>query len=110
TVEVEVENADRVLRPGMVAEASIELSRRPSVILAPSRALVLSSRTDSDREAAIFVFDREAGVARRRAVVLGRRYDRFVEITSGLEGTEEVVVQGQHLLRDGAPVRTTDVR
>src|SRR5690606_25764970 len=104
TVEVEVENADRVLRPGMVAEASIELSRRPSVILAPSRALVLSSRTDSDREAAIFVFergaqrsdgrptpaavrgcrdavtqrsdpcDREAGLAHRRAVVLGRRY------------------------------------
>ena len=140
TVEVEVENEDRVLRPGMVAEAAIELSRRPNVILAPSRALVLSSRTDSDREAAIFVFERgaqrsdgrptpaavrrcrdavpqrsdpcnrEAGVAHRRAVVLGRRYDRLVEITSGLEGTEEVVVQGQHLLRDGASVRTSEVR
>ena len=110
TVEVVVENADRVLRPGMVAEAAIELSRRPNVILAPSRALVLSSRTDTDREAAIFVFDREAGVAHRRAVVLGRRYDRLVEITSGLQGTEEVVVQGQHLLRDGAHVRTSEVR
>lgn len=110
TVEVEVENEDRVLRPGMVAQAAIELSRRPNVILAPSRALVLSSRTDSDREAALFVFDREAGVAHRRAVVLGRRYDRLVEITSGLEGTEVVVVQGQHLLRDGAAVRTSEVR
>jgi len=110
TVEVVVENDDRVLRPGMVAEAAIELSRRPNVVLAPSRALVLSSRTDTDREAAIFVFDREAGVAHRRAVVLGRRYDRLVEITSGLEGTEEVVVRGQHLLRDGAHVRTSEVR
>ncbi len=109
-VEVDVENADGVLRPGMVAHASIELSRREGVVLAPSRALVLSSRTDTEREAAIFVFDREAGVARRVPVRLGRRYDRRVEIVEGLEGGEEVVVQGQHLLRDGAAVRTSIAR
>ncbi len=107
TVEVDVENADGTLRPGMVAHAAIELSRRSGVVLAPARALVLSSRTETEREAAIFVLDRAAGVARRVAVRLGRRYDRRVEITDGLEGGEEVVVQGQHLLRDGAPVRTS---
>lgn len=105
-VEVEVDNPDRVLRPGMVAEASIELSRRPNVVLAPSRALVLSSRTQESREAAVFVVDRESNVARRVPVKLGRRYDRVVEITEGLDGNEEVVVQGQHLLRDGAAIRT----
>lgn len=108
TIEVTVDNADRVLRPGMVAHAAIELSRRPNVVLAPSRALVLSSRTDTDREAAVFVLDRAAGVAHRRIVRIGRRYDRRVEITEGLEGNEELVVQGQHLLREGAPVRTAD--
>jgi membrane fusion protein (multidrug efflux system) len=107
TVEVLVENSEGVLRPGMVAHATIELERRPNVVLAPSRALVLSSRTDTEREAALFVVDADAGVARRRTVRLGRRYDRHVEILDGLEGTEEVVVQGQHLLRDGAAVRTS---
>ncbi|MCZ7680964.1 MAG: efflux RND transporter periplasmic adaptor subunit [Sandaracinaceae bacterium] len=78
TVEVDVENADGTLRPGMVAHAAIELSRRSGVVLAPARALVLSSRTETEREAAIFVLDRAAGVARRVAVRLGRRYDRRV--------------------------------
>jgi RND family efflux transporter MFP subunit len=111
-VEVTVDNEDGALRPGMVAEVGIELSRRPDVVLAPSRALVLSSRTDTEREASIFVVEAgEAGepaVARRRRLTIGRRYGRRVEIVEGLEGGEEVVVQGQHLLRDGAEVRTGD--
>lgn len=108
TVEIDVEAEDGALRPGMVAEAVIELARRPDVVLAPSRALVLSSRTHTDREASIFIVDAEAGVARRRAVTLGRRYGQRVEIVEGLEGGEEVIVRGQHILRDGSPVRTTD--
>ncbi len=104
-VEVEVDNADGRLRPGMVAEASIVLGRRPDQVLAPSRALVLSSRTDTEREAHVFVVDREAGTAHRRAIVLGRRYGSRVAVESGLEGDEELVIQGQHLLRDGAPIR-----
>jgi membrane fusion protein (multidrug efflux system) len=110
-VEVELENADGRLRPGMVAEAGIVLSSRPDVVLAPSRGLVLSSRTDTEREANLFVFERGddgAGTARRRPVLLGRRYGSRVEITEGLAGGEEVVVQGQHLLRDGAAVRVNE--
>ncbi|MCB9594410.1 MAG: efflux RND transporter periplasmic adaptor subunit [Sandaracinaceae bacterium] len=108
TVEASLDNADGQLRPGMVAEASIVLERREGVVLAPSRALVLSSRTDTEREAFVFVFDREGGVARRAALTLGRRYGSTVAVESGLEGGEEVVVQGQHLLRDGAPIRVAD--
>ena len=112
-VEVAVENADGQLRPGMVTEAAIVLSSRPDIVLAPSRGLVLSSRTDTEREAGIFVFEpgsgaAGSGVAHRRAIRLGRRYGSLVEITEGLEGGEEVVVQGQHLLRDGAAVRVSE--
>lgn len=107
-VTVAVENQDGLLRPGMVAQTAIELSRRTGTVLAPARALVLSTRTDTEREATVFVLERDGGVAtaRRREVRLGRRYERTVEIVEGLSGGEEVVVQGQHLLRDGAPVRT----
>ncbi|MEC7524152.1 MAG: efflux RND transporter periplasmic adaptor subunit [Myxococcota bacterium] len=104
-VEVAVDNEDGRLRPGMVAEASIVLGRHPDEVLAPSRALVLSSRTDTEREAHVFVVDREAGTAHRRRVILGARYGGRIAIEDGLEGGEELVVQGQHLLRDGAPIR-----
>jgi len=107
-VEATLDNADGRLRPGMVAEAGIVLERHRDVVLAPARALVLSSRTDTDREAHVFVYDRAEGVARRQTVTMGRRYGRTVAIEDGLSGGEELVVQGQHLLRDGAPVRTAD--
>ncbi|MGE0789499.1 MAG: efflux RND transporter periplasmic adaptor subunit [Sandaracinaceae bacterium] len=107
-VDVGLDNPEGRLRPGMVAEARIVLERHDGVVLAPSRALVLSSRTDTERLAHVFVLDRATGTASRREVQLGRRYDAAVAIESGLEGGEEVVVQGQHLLRDGALVRTAD--
>jgi len=106
-VEIGVANEDHRLRPGMVAEVDLELERRPDVVLAPSRAVLMTTRTDEDRSAAVFVRDGER--VRRVPVQLGRRYpaegESRVEITRGLEGGEEVVVQGQHLLRDGALVR-----
>ncbi len=106
SVDVQVANEDGALRPGMVAQAGIELDRREGIVLAPSRALVLSSRTDTEREAAIFVYERRTSAARRRTLRLGRRYGQRVEVQEGLSGDEEVVVVGQHLLRDGASVRT----
>ena len=109
TVEVALENEDGRLRPGMVAEAAIVLERHRDVVLAPSRALVLSSRTDTEREANVFVFDSAEGLARRQAVTLGRRYGSMVAIEAGLVGGEQVVISGQHLLRDGAPVRTAEL-
>jgi RND family efflux transporter MFP subunit len=102
-VEPPPEGAEEVLRPGMVVEASIVLERRPGVILAPARALLLTSRTDTEREANLFVY--QDGVAQRRTVRLGPRYGDRVEILGGVADGERVVVQGQHLLRDGAPVR-----
>lgn len=102
-VEVEVDNPDGRLRPGMVAEAHIEIERRPNVVLAPARALVLDARSERDRKASMFVYDQ--GKARRRSVTLGQRYGQTIEIVDGLRGDERVVVQGQHLLRDGLDIR-----
>ena len=102
-VEVSVDNEDRALRPGMAAEAAIVLQRRENLVLVPSTALVLSSRTQNSREA--YVFLSENGTARRRSIRLGRRYGASVEVVEGLEGGEPLILEGQHLLRDGAQVR-----
>ena len=103
-IVVTVDNADHALSPGMVAEVTVELDRRADVVMAPSRAVVMTPRTDVDGTAAVYVV--ADGVARRRDIRLGRRYDGRIEIVEGLEAGEKVVVRGQHLLRDGAPVRT----
>ena len=106
-VVVQVDNADGQLRPGMVAEVGIELARREDVLMVPSRALLLTTRTEEDRLARVFVV--EDGVAKRRDVRIGQRYpgerEQRVEITEGLEAGAQVVVRGQTLLRDGVEVR-----
>ncbi len=107
SAEVEVANADGALRPGMVAEVSVVLSRRDDVILVPGRAVLVGATTDTDRRASVYAV--REGAAHRTSVRLGRRYGDRVEIVQGLAGGETVVVQGQHLLRDGAEVRTESV-
>ena len=103
TVEVLVENGEGRLRPGMVARAGVELSRRAGAVLVPGGAPLLTSATDRDGSAVAFVVDGET--AKRREVKVGRRYGDRIEILSGLAPGERVIVKGQHLLRDGNPIR-----
>jgi membrane fusion protein (multidrug efflux system) len=103
TVEVLVENPEGLLRPGMVARAAIELSRRAGAILVPGGAPLLTSDTDRDGSAVAFV--QEGEVAKRKDVKIGRRYGDQIEILEGLVPGERLIVKGQHLLRDGNPIR-----
>ncbi|MEM9071424.1 MAG: efflux RND transporter periplasmic adaptor subunit [Myxococcota bacterium] len=106
-VEVRIENTDHVLRPGMVAEVRIELERRGDVVLVPSRAVLMTTRTDTENVAHVYL--REGSEALRREIRIGRRYptagESRLEVVGGLEGGEEVIVEGQHMLRDGVTVR-----
>lgn len=47
------------------------------------------------------------GVARMRLVKTGRDFDQEIEVLSGLEPNETVVVEGAETLRDGQPVATS---
>ncbi|MEM9187831.1 MAG: efflux RND transporter periplasmic adaptor subunit [Myxococcota bacterium] len=106
TVEVEVSNPEHTIRPGMVAEVAIELRRREDVLLVPARAVMMTTETDVDRTARVFV--RSGDRAERRGVTLGDRYgDRF-EVVDGVSRGEEVVTEGQHLLRDGGRIRVRE--
>jgi RND family efflux transporter MFP subunit len=108
TVEVVADNADGRLRPGMVAHASIVISRRDGVTLVPARAVVMTPETDTDRTALVFVADGET--ADRRDVHIGARYGDAIEIVDGVRAGDRVVVEGQHLLRDGTRIRVAETQ
>jgi hypothetical protein len=56
-----------------------------------------------------FVWVVDSGKVERRSVTLGVRVPGEAEITSGLAGTEQVVVGGLEMLQPGAPVSATVV-
>lgn len=95
TLEVATEGK---LRPGMFASVSLVTETHDDAIVVPKRALSLETLAD-----AVFVV--EDGTAVRRTVSLGFEETEVVEVRSGLEEGERVVVVGQDGLTDGTPVQ-----
>ncbi|HEX6825109.1 MAG TPA: hypothetical protein VF077_02240, partial [Nitrospiraceae bacterium] len=53
-----------------------------------------------------YVYIVREGKAQRVPVEIGARDENRVEITKGLDGSEQVIVSGKDLVHDGAPVQT----
>jgi membrane fusion protein (multidrug efflux system) len=96
-VKARVNNPARDLKPGMFVEASLATGVRTDAVVIPEDAIL-------PLEGATYVWVVAEDKAARRAVELGVRTPGFVEVRSGLEAGEVVVVGGLERLRDGAPV------
>ena len=96
-VTLAVDDQSGNLRPGMFARARIVYEIHENTLLIPAVAILAE-----DEEASVFVV--EDGIAKRRMVTTGLESGARIEVTSGLEGSEQVIVVGQSALRDGTPV------
>jgi len=97
TVRVLVDNADGAIRPGMLARVSF-LRRE----IADAVAVPLSAVQDKGGERMLFVED--GGVVRARTVELGVIQGGLVQVLSGLEPGENLIVTGQGSVEEGTRV------
>jgi RND family efflux transporter MFP subunit len=102
-VRIAVPNPNRLLRPGMIAEVRIQDGGEVNALTLPGEAIV----RDPSGSPLVYVFEPGEGRVHARTVTVGSVYGREVEITSGLEGNEQVVVGGQHRLRTGQAVNAS---
>jgi RND family efflux transporter MFP subunit len=98
SVEIEVANPNNALKAGMAASAALTLGESREAIFIPTQALGQS------QPGGAHVFVVENGKARRRQVVLGDEQNGEVEVVSGLERGEAVVITSLERLRDGSRV------
>lgn len=91
-----VANMDAVLRPGMFARVQLLFSQDEALML-PEAALAPSGDAQ-------YVYRVRDGVAQRIAVDIGERRDGMVEILSGLQAGDQVIVAGLQRVTDGARV------
>lgn len=96
-VKARAPNADRVLRPGMFIEARLAVATRAGAIVVPEDA-VQPLRT------ANVVWAVADGKAQRRVVQLGARSQGLVEVLTGVQAGEQVVVGGLERMGEGVPV------
>jgi RND family efflux transporter MFP subunit len=85
----------RVLLPGLTGEVSIIISERPNAVIIPRRALIGE-----------YVYVVAGGRVEQRKVVKGYDSLNRVEITSGLEAGETVIIEQLDRFREGDRVRT----
>lgn len=107
--EIDIANRDFALLPGMYAEARLSFPRVTPPLLIPASALVLRGAGPQ-----VMVLDatpaRGSAIVHLRAVTVGRDYGSTVEIASGLQDGETVVLTPNADLADGSAVRVAPSR
>lgn len=106
-VEIQLDNADQILKPEMVAKIFLTREKLEEVIVIPQDAVPLNESGHS-----VFVVIDEAGtlVAERRPVTLGPAYGGTVVVEQGLYAGDEVVVLGQYNLTEGDAIEVVNTR
>jgi len=99
-VEVTAENPDLFLRPNTFGEITIEVSSHEDALVVPQNAIL------EDRY--VFVVN-EDNTVKRQEVSIGIENTDMVEILSGIQLGDRVVVEGSYGLDDGAKIEIKEV-
>lgn len=98
-VEVVVPNNDRALRPGMFARVKVTFNVNHSIVV-PDRAII---KQQGSGQKSVFVLNPDNTVS-SQVVILGKHFENYYEILSGLSAGDKVVVTGQSALKNGTNV------
>ncbi len=104
TLRIMLDNPEHLLRPGSLADVTLEVERHENAVVVPQYALVLNNRSTDDGLASYRAYVVVGTKARERQVKIGFFDGNEVEVLDGLDLGEKLVVHGQHLLRDNHAV------
>ncbi len=99
TVKVTVEVLDESLRlkPGMFVEVRIAIGTKENVLVIPRKAILYKQNKT-------YVFVLNQNQVSQREIILGLNEEDYVEVTSGLDRGEVIVVVGVEGIKDGQRV------
>jgi multidrug efflux pump subunit AcrA (membrane-fusion protein) len=111
-IEVLVDNADRLLKPGMYAEVEVITGVIENVIVVPRHTAIENTslqRIDGEDRVVknyhVFIVDSNRAVQKRLEVVYVNH--RWLAVKSGIEVGQQLVIAGQNNLREGLAVATS---
>ncbi len=98
TIEARLTESAELL-PNMFTRLTLELQKAENALLLPANAVLTNPKGMS------VVFVVEEGKAHQREVKLGIRHENDVQIISGIELGDQVIVSGHAKLRDGQAIK-----
>ncbi len=100
--EVRISNGSELLRPGMFARSFIDMGQEEAIVV-PASAVMMQEGTNER-----YIFVVENGIAVRKTVTLGQRFDDRFEIAGGdLKEGDSLITEGQARLNNGQKVDIT---
>lgn len=102
TAEVDVKNPKFELIPGMYAQVKLDLATAQNAVAVPVEAVEGTGRSGSSQQ--VFVVD-GTGTIRIRPVTTGLQSPQYVQILSGVESGETVIVGSHASYHDGERVQ-----
>lgn len=97
-LELSLNNPDRDILPGMFIRANVVKQKVENTVAIPFYSVI--SRGDEQ-----FVFIEENGVAVKKNVSLGIMEKWMVQVTSGLEKGQNLIVEGHRDVENGQPIK-----
>lgn len=99
TLKAEFDNPDKVLLPGMFAHLQANVGTKKDALLVPQRAV-----TEIMYKTFVYIANSENKVEMKE-VKLGARVGRLWVVESGLDGTENIIVEGTQKVKKGSAVK-----
>ncbi len=97
-VEIEIDNSNGALLPGMFARAIIEVETFENIMVLPQNAAMVRGEN-------IIVYVKNGDKVSARSVQLGAEFNGTVQILSGLNLGDTAIVVGQDYLDDGYSIK-----
>ena len=98
TLRARADNSNHKLRPGMFARLNLVVNRRTQAVVVPEQAIWPQGEQP-------FVFTVVDGHAKLTAVTIGERFDGKVELRTGIQVGDPVIISGHMKIRDGSAVK-----
>jgi HlyD family secretion protein len=98
TVTINIPNADHRLKPGMFARVQIIAATHENAVLIPRSALTLV-----ENKSVVFIAENDTAVLRE--VKAGLQDEDTIEILEGLQGNEQVIIEGNYGLENGTKIQ-----
>jgi membrane fusion protein (multidrug efflux system) len=98
TYEIDVPNNKNILKPGMYATIDFLIDKHENVLTVPSDAVLKDINGN-------YLFIVKKGKAQRVDVKTGLTQNNLVEITKGLNDSDDVITTGQEFVKEGISVK-----
>ncbi|MFZ5351675.1 MAG: efflux RND transporter periplasmic adaptor subunit [Bacillota bacterium] len=99
-VRIKIANGQQSIKGGMFAEVEFIFDKIDNALVIPINSVI-------DEEGKRSVFIVSGDIAVKKEIITGLQDDEYIEVISGINGNDQLVVKGQDFLQDGEKVRIT---